>query len=529
VLFFASTAVFVTLFTDFNNFKQMYGGPLGFVQIKEVGRGTIWPNVYTTVAEQNELSWNGVIDNLGGQRLFILVLIGALLSFTKRDRFGKIEPRYAVLIIMWIAATAYASTKGVRWVLLMVPAISIAFGILVGVTVRYLGNYLSSGLSVNKTIVRISLVILFTLLLIQPFNRAVTIARNEVPSMNDAWAESLTLIKTNSTQDAIINSWWDFGHWFKYWADRAVTFDGTSQTGPRAHFIGLTLLTDSEDEAVGILRMLDCSGDEAFLVLEDELEDGLAAVTLLKQIIPLDADDAREVLLDHVGSDIADELIELTKCDPPENYFITSEDMVGKSGVWAHFGSWNFTRFDMVRLVRQEKPAEGKRILEERFGLSEQEANRYYVEITTQDPNHWIAPWPSVASGAAGCQTQDDMVSCGNGLQLNLTSGDAYIDSGQGRLYPRKYSYVSAQGDFLEGEYENNTIRAEGGQEFGVAFFPEGDSYASILMSPELVSSMFTRLFYYQGIGLRYFDFFHFARDITGLDIFIWKVDWEGE
>jgi len=47
--------------------------------------------------------------------------------------------------------------------------------------------------------------------------------------MNDGWYESLTKIKQNASEDAIINSWWDFGHWFKAVGDRAVTFDGTPQ------------------------------------------------------------------------------------------------------------------------------------------------------------------------------------------------------------------------------------------------------------------------------------------------------------
>ena len=37
-------------------------------------------------------------------------------------------------------------------------------------------------------------------------------------------------------------------------------------------------------------------------------------------------------------------VLELTHCTPPENYFITSYDMVDKSIAWAHIGSWDFER-----------------------------------------------------------------------------------------------------------------------------------------------------------------------------------------
>ncbi|MEM4397954.1 MAG: hypothetical protein QW757_05020, partial [Candidatus Woesearchaeota archaeon] len=58
-----------------------------------------------------------------------------------------------------------------------------------------------------------------------------------------------------------------------------------------------------------------------------------------------------------------------------------------------------------------------------------------------------------------------------------------------------------------------------------VALLPNNNA---ILMSDELIGSMFVRLFYYDGYGLKHFDKFHDVRDITGLRIITWKVDWEG-
>src|SRR3989338_9936500 len=99
------------------------------------------------------------------------------------------------------------------------------------------------------------------------------IVRNDVPLINDAWYKALTRINENSQEDAIITSWWDFGHHFKVIADRAVTFDGTTQSTPQAHWVGRLLSTSSEKEAIGILRMLNCGAEQGTQRINEEIHD----------------------------------------------------------------------------------------------------------------------------------------------------------------------------------------------------------------------------------------------------------------
>jgi len=48
-------------------------------------------------------------------------------------------------------------------------------------------------------------------------------------------------------------------------------------------------------------------------------------------------------------------------------------------------------------------------------------------------------------------------------------------------------------------------------------------------MDADLTASMFTRMFYQEGIGLRYFKKFSDERSVFGGRIIVWKVDWEGK
>ena len=54
------------------------------------------------------------------------------------------------------------------------------------------------------------------------------------------------------------------------------------------------------------------------------------------------------------------------------------------------------------------------------------------------------------------------------------------------------------------------------------------DEVKVVISSNELAGGMFTRMFYMQGHGLKYFDLISHQRGLTGTDIYTYKVDWEG-
>ncbi|MBS3127505.1 hypothetical protein J4228_05055 [Candidatus Woesearchaeota archaeon] len=88
-------------------------------------------------------------------------------------------------------------------------------------------------------------------------------------------------------------------------------------------------------------------------------------------------------------------MLEYTHCaDLIPNYYITSEDMVGKAGVWGHFGSWDFTKATMYQNTHNLARADAVAYLTTTFNLSEEEADRMYSEIQTTKGDQWIAPWP---------------------------------------------------------------------------------------------------------------------------------------
>lgn len=538
LVFFLVSSVFVVAFTNVRNFKRFYTEPLPFTQKKEVALTKIWPNVYTTVAELNPASLNDVRSaiSFGKPIYFYLSIIGILLTMVRLGK-GKIDIKYATLLTIWFMSTAYASLKGVRFIMLLVPAFGIALGVFAGVSSRVASGWLSKQFNFSRKMAQLALAAVLLLLLLVPFKSGMAQAKQTAPIMNDDWYNALTRIRTESAQDAIINSWWDFGHWFKAIADRRVTFDGTSQNTPMAHWIGRVLLTENEDEAMGILRMLDCGSNRAFETLNGYINDEVKSVETLYEIITLDHEGARARLEEIISPEQAENVLKYMHCDPPEDYFITSDDMVGKSGVWGHFGSWDMRRAAMYNRVRGKDMQEGTSILKEDFGLSESEATRIYYEVQTEDADTWIAPWPSYwASGP--CATEGNMVRCQSAhiaFTLDRTTGKTEVPTQQGQKRFSSVAFIDSNRTFRAVKATENVLE-NAGVRFGAAVygFPEPNQFiitSARIDGPQqgndwLPGSMFSRLFFFNGYGLEHFDLFDARTGNTR--IFTWKVDWEG-
>ncbi|MAG91148.1 hypothetical protein CMO83_00565 [Candidatus Woesearchaeota archaeon] len=588
VIYFLSSVIFVTSFSSFDIFKNSFIGPLGFTSIKApVLTLSLWPNVLTTVAELNEGSLNGIINSVGGRFMFFISLIGLALAISRKEglrkfdffyilgtalfyvilfiRFGNDRPifyetlsiigvliwimiplllriiisiyekdqsydfKLSILLSLWIVSTIFASIKGIRFTLLLAPAFSVAFGVALGRSYTYISRLLTKELKIQKIIGSSILILLLILAFyVGPTRGAINTSRSDIPIINDAWFNSLNSIKLDSKEDAIITSWWDFGHHFKAIADRPVTFDGTTQTFPPAHWVGKLLMISDEREAIGILRMLNCGGNNAYNELFRMNNDTHKSLAIVNEIILLDKDDAEKRLKKlGINDDKIEKILSNSHCQPPESYFIASEDMIGKSGVWSHFGSWNFVRADIWKNARRMSQDKAVEYMMDKFNYTKERAENTYFEIqsitTDSEANAWVAPWPGYG-GTINCnKNENGIFVCNNGMQINLSNNDVFGIDQQGTIRPRSAAFVTEDGIMIK-EFDGRTL------DFGMTIIPQNeDQVLVVLSSKELTGGMFTRMFYTQGHGLRYFKLFNHQRGLTGTSIYTYKVDWDGK
>ena len=511
IMYILSSFIFVSLFKGITSFFTFIKGPLSVLFMKDAAKASLWPNVYTTVAELNSISFNTLVSNLGGEILFSLSVIGILMVLLKRNKL-QLDIKSAILMLTWFAVTLFSTSKGIRFVMMMIPVFAIGLGIFFGRMYIFLSNWASKELGINKKLISLGLILLVIISFIPLTNAAENTAKHEIPSMNDAWYSTLTNIKENTPKDSIVNSWWDFGHWFKVTADRPVTFDGASQNTPMAHWVGKVLLTDNEQEAIAILRMLDCGSNDAYDLLLEQTNDSLLTKEVIDEIILKDKNSAKEILKEYTQE--PELILKKTHCNPPENYFITSEDMVSKGGVWSHFGSWDFERAFAYNTIKSNSKEKAIEILQEKLDYSSEEASSTYRQLnglTEREANAWIAPYYSF-SNSGQCQTQNNTVYCSNGGIIDLNKKEAYIKT-NGGLVPINYR-----------DNSNTYTNPNATNEIALSYFP--DSSNSVLLQPELLESMFTELFYYQGKNLNNFEKFDHQRGIDGFEIYVWKVKW---
>lgn len=580
-IYFFSTAVFVTFFSGWRAFRGSFLGPLNFPSIKAPVGASLWPNVLTTVAELNEGSIDGIINSIGGQFLFFISLLGLILAISMTGGIRKFDFFYIIgtiifygayflfrriglgisvfglliwimlpifirigisvykkdssydfklslLLSLWVVSTIFASIKGIRFTLLLAPAFSVAFGVALGKIYVYLSSVLTKELKIHKIIGSSILIALLLLMYANPIRGAISSAGSDIPIINDAWYSALTAIKQNSSENAIITSWWDFGHHFKAIAERRVTFDGTTQTHPPAHWVGKLLMSQNESEAVAILRMLDCGSNNAFNTLYNINNDTHLSLKILNQIILLNKKEAEKNLKSlKLTETQIEKILSFTHCEPPEAYFIASEDMIGKSGVWSHFGSWNFERADIWQNARKMAKDEAIDYMTKKFNYTKERAENIYFEVqaisSDSEANTWVAPWPGYGGTTSCSKNTQGVYVCGNGLQVNLSNYDVFGIGQQGTVRPKSAAFTTESGVFKK-NFNGTTL------DFGMTVIPRNENELDVVVSSnELTGSMFTRMFYMQGHGLKYFKLFNHQRGLTGTNIYVYKVDWEGK
>jgi dolichyl-diphosphooligosaccharide--protein glycosyltransferase len=190
--------------------------------------------------------------------LFLPVGVGLLFSLINKN----INPKIFLLMILtvWMAGTIYMTLNGVRFVLLLAPAFATAFGFGLYYISKIVNTFFAEEFEIKsdfgKVVTGFVLTsILFLVLFVPMYTNAKVISEGTMPNFDDAWYSTMYKIRDNSSESAIITSWWDFGHFFAAVSDRGVTFDGGSQTTPQAHWVGKLLLEEDEEVAHDILKM----------------------------------------------------------------------------------------------------------------------------------------------------------------------------------------------------------------------------------------------------------------------------------
>ena len=119
-----------------------------------------------------------------------------------------------------------------------------------------------------------------------------------------------------------------------------------------------------------------------------------------------------------------------------------------------------------------------------------------------------------------GCTNKDNTtIDCG-GILVNKITKDVQINTQQGSKKPDSIVYVE-NNIFKVKTFENGI-----GQSIILQHNDDGDVYIATIASPQVVSSMFVRTYYFDGVGLTSFVKFNEDVEPSGGVIQTWKIKW---
>ena len=384
-------AVTQTFFTFFNRPPRAGDAP-----------ATTWPDMFSTVAELVPPDLQIISGRLGQPVYFLAGWLGLLVLWLPRTRwrfwhFGimvggsllyyyllngpQLEPSVrmallslpvaigitlaatagrppadigsALLLATWFVAALHLSYGGLRFILLLVAPAGIACGVAIGrlhLWLVWAATRITGG---RRTPWAVVLFMLVAAAVFPAVKHGVAAARAYLPQMNDAWWDTLTHIRDASPPDAIVNTWWDYGHWTKYLAERRVSADGASLGTHVPHWLARALLATNERETLGLLRMLDCGSDAtpepegrlgAYGKLLARGLDGVSAHDVVLALASLDQPAAGALLAKRglAPGDVEDVLAS-THCNPPPSYLVLNTGLIQKRSI-RYLADWDFER-----------------------------------------------------------------------------------------------------------------------------------------------------------------------------------------
>ncbi|UCC95837.1 MAG: hypothetical protein JSW40_03590 [Candidatus Omnitrophota bacterium] len=520
VTFFLGAIFFCFLIAQRNVLFSIFSGIQYRLRLGSSYSASLWPHVFYTVAELQKTAFENLGKNLHDIVFYLFCLIGMLWIYLKQKRSEKKD--FLLMMILWAFVMLLASLKGQRFIMFLAVPLGMFFGGFIEEIIAQLKKRFAE--NPEKTAVFIVLFTVFLFWALGTFiHTGINAAVYHHPSMRDSWHKTLTYIRKQTPPGSILNSWWDYGSFFKAVGRRRVIFDNQSQNTPLAYWMAKVLVSNDDRETMNILRMLNNSSDTLFDDINVYIKDDFACVALLNRLLRGNAQEAKEVLEEYqLPTGLKEKILKVIFFQEPAGaYFIVDRRMIGTMHNISFLGNWSFPKVYVTqnRNMPEEKVVQ---YLENTFSLSRQaaEATRNEVILSSheEEVSEVLSKREKFYLGYAKGEVQGSSVYFHNGIVFDIANLEARQYFPMQKEYKKfKYTFVFDGQKFSVREGKDTDWRG------GCLCIKGKDGWESIGLSEGLGESLFVKLYFLKAKTLPWFELFY-ADDEAG--IYVYKINW---
>jgi oligosaccharyl transferase (archaeosortase A-associated) len=238
-------------------------GPFGTGELIRIGLGTLWGGeMVGKISEAEPLVYDWLtfkqvaFSGLGLNLLFTLAGLAVLLNSIIRSQGCRRQGR--IILLLWAAFAVVLTFGQLRFLYMSTIAMGISISILFFHVLNLIKERLGES---NPKMVLPAILVLFLVLTLPTIAEVVYAVNYSDPMIKGDWQESMAWLKENSnatsffdapekTPEYSVMSWWDYGNWIMYMAERPVVANNF-QAGweDAAKFY----LSESEDNATALM------------------------------------------------------------------------------------------------------------------------------------------------------------------------------------------------------------------------------------------------------------------------------------
>jgi len=399
---------------------------------------SLFPNIGLTISEQSRASLDMVVGyTTGNAAVFFGALAGFMLLLYRNLKHG-------LFLLIFMVLSIFTVTYANRFMIFMIPLVALGSGYMLfflwNMRHRFFPLY---GLC--------PLLVLLVLVLMYTQSRAYT----QWPKESGPAVAGMNVARIQTPPDAVIWAWWDHGYALNYYAHRATVNDGSIHSGERTVYTAIPLATASDQLAANFICFYVARGMKGIREFYRSSGSGPAhGLNTMKDILAAGPAQARTIidaanLLPTNTCKTTEDWLDFFYPTPPRPVYLFLDNLLTKITYWWFwFGTW---------------------------------------DIANQDGYHpFYMPFYNV-------RLQDNQITGSNGLQIDVTTGEAFFENNKVSL---SEIGISQRGSMQRYDFGNN-----GRYRFEMA----ANSRYGALMDSSIAESVFNKLYLRLAYSERYF------------------------